>query len=95
MYLLCINCVDLCRITTCITCVVFKKYSQFCFSVHFLPVLVQSETADDKVERSADGDEDGNQEAQKEQEVDKLEEGQGGFSSKYQHCFRGGVLLNS
>ncbi|XP_075895734.1 rho GTPase-activating protein 45 isoform X2 [Nelusetta ayraudi] len=36
----------------------------------------ESDTADNKVERSADGDEDGSQEEQKEQEVDKMEEGQ-------------------
>lgn len=58
-------------------------------SVHFRPLPVQSDTADDKVEKPAEGDEDGNQEEQKEQEVDKLEEGQGGFLHKYQRRFRG------
>lgn len=46
--------------------------------VYFLPLLVQSDTAVSKVEEPADGD-DGSQEEQKEQEVDKMEEGQGQF----------------
>lgn len=64
-------------------------------SVHFLPLLVQSDTADNKVERSADGDEDGSQEEQKEQEVDKMEEGQGWVSHRHIRAALQGVLLNT
>lgn len=47
------------------------------------------------MERSADGDEDGSQEEQKEQEVDKMEEGQGWVSHRHIRAALQGVLLNT
>lgn len=67
MYLLCIKCVE----------AVIQSILSFCFFFLSVPLLVQSNTADDKVESLTN--EAGNQEAQKEQEGDKLEEGQGEF----------------
>lgn len=49
------------------------------------PPLVQGSTADEKAERSADGDEDGTRAEQNEPESDKMEEGCGKLSEHFQY----------
>lgn len=49
-------------------------------SLHLLHLLVQGNTADEKVESSADGDEDGSREEPIKPEPDKMEEGCGRFT---------------